>query len=77
MDSLVRDVLAGGVSTSIVSGLLNPLDVIKTRLQLHTGELGTAGRAIAAVRALAAERGVIGLWTYGGKEGHGSNRRVF
>ena len=29
--------------------------MIKTRLQLHTGELGTTGRALATARAIVAE----------------------
>ena len=65
MSELARDILAGGLSTSIVSGVLNPMDVIKTRLQLHTGEFGTAGRALASARAIVAEGGLVGLWTPG------------
>ena len=41
------------------------MDVIKTRLQLHTGEFGTAGRALASARAIVAEGGLVALWTPG------------
>jgi hypothetical protein len=60
--TLVQEFLAGGGSTAAVSGVLNPLDVVKTRRQLPRFG-GTSGVAIA--RAVAADHGLLALWTPG------------
>lgn len=60
--SFVREVLAGGGSTAIVSAILNPMDVIKTRRQLYRF------REVSAVsigKELYAEGGVMALWRPG------------
>jgi len=56
-----RDVIAGGVATTIVSACLNPIDVIKTRRQVGLQRSGSA-EALAAFRAEGAWRG---LWRPG------------
>ncbi len=59
---LVREYVAGGGSTAIVSSVLNPIDVVKTRRQL---ERHSRARAVDIARELWREGGVIGLWTPG------------
>ena len=61
-DNFVREVTAGGGSTAIVSALLNPVDVVKTRRQLF------AYREVSALdvaRQLYAEGGAVALWRPG------------
>ena len=60
--TFLLEVAAGGGSTAIVSGLLNPVDVIKTRRQLF------AYKDISAIdisRQLWAEGGLVALWRPG------------
>lgn len=57
-----REVLAGGGSTAIVSAILNPVDVIKTRRQLEAFR-STSATDIA--RAIYGEGGVVALWRPG------------
>ena len=57
-----REVLAGGGSTAVVSAILNPVDVVKTRRQLERYRLLSATQI--ATR-LYREGGVIALWRPG------------
>lgn len=57
---VLRDVIAGGGSTAFVSGVLNPVDVIKTRRQIG---LPISARA-EALRIWQSE-GLLGLWMPG------------
>eukprot|EP00927_Polykrikos_kofoidii_P057401 TRINITY_DN51527_c0_g1_i1.p1 TRINITY_DN51527_c0_g1~~TRINITY_DN51527_c0_g1_i1.p1 ORF type:complete len:299 (-),score=26.76 TRINITY_DN51527_c0_g1_i1:138-1034(-) len=57
---LPRDIVAGGGSTAIVSAILNPTDVIKTRRQIGMPRSARAE----VVRILGAE-GIRGLWLPG------------
>mmetsp|Transcript_2248 Transcript_2248/g.6423 ORF Transcript_2248/g.6423 Transcript_2248/m.6423 type:complete len:287 (-) Transcript_2248:269-1129(-) len=58
---VVRDVLAGGSSTAVVSAMLNPIDVVKTRRQV-----GVPRTAVAEVIAAWREGGLWrGLWRPG------------
>lgn len=58
---VVRDVVAGGVSTAIVSAFLNPVDVVKTRRQV-----GIPRTAIQEARVAWQQHGLWqGLWKPG------------
>eukprot|EP00971_Amphidinium_carterae_P174615 3461593-Amphidinium_carterae.1 len=56
-----KEVAAGGVSTAIVSAILNPVDVIKTRRQLAPAHV----TASMLVRQVVVVHGIPGLWTPG------------
>ena len=60
--SFSREVLAGGGSTAIVSAILNPVDVVKTRRQL---ERFRTSSAVEIARAMYREGGVLALWRPG------------
>ena len=62
MPSFAAEFAAGGGSTAIVSAVLNPVDVIKTRRQL---ERYRAHTAIQVARGLWDEGGAIALWRPG------------
>lgn len=57
-----RELIAGGGSTAIVSAVLNPVDVVKTRRQL---EAYRDARALSIAAQLYAEGGVVALWRPG------------
>ena len=57
-----REVLAGGGSTAIVSAVLNPVDVVKTRRQLERFRSTTA---IDIAKSIYREGGVVALWRPG------------
>jgi len=61
LPEVVRDVIAGGVSTAAVSAVLNPVDVVKTRRQVGIPRTASA-EALAAWREHGAWRG---LWRPG------------
>lgn len=66
MGRLGREWLSGGLANAITSGLLNPLDVIKTRLQADLSlNAARANFRSTAKLLLASEGGVIGLWRPG------------
>eukprot|EP00439_Symbiodinium_sp_Y106_P058513 s815_g8.t1 len=59
--TVVRDIVAGGVSTAAVSAVLNPIDVVKTRRQV-----GIPRTALQEVRAAYRQHGAWqGLWRPG------------
>lgn len=61
MDILL-EVLCGGISTAVVSALLNPTDVIKTRRQI----VGLKGQSpLQMARSIILSEGMVGLWTPG------------
>ena len=61
-DRFAREVIAGGGSTAIVSAMLNPVDVVKTRRQLEAFRSTTA---IEIVKSIYREGGVVALWRPG------------
>mmetsp|Transcript_82304 Transcript_82304/g.246756 ORF Transcript_82304/g.246756 Transcript_82304/m.246756 type:complete len:291 (+) Transcript_82304:3-875(+) len=60
--AFAREVCAGGGSTSIVSAVLNPVDVVKTRRQLYAYR---DMRAVAIGQQLYSEGGLSALWRPG------------
>mmetsp|Transcript_32740 Transcript_32740/g.107064 ORF Transcript_32740/g.107064 Transcript_32740/m.107064 type:complete len:236 (-) Transcript_32740:378-1085(-) len=60
--AFAREVMAGGGSTSIVSAILNPVDVIKTRRQLYEFRDKSA---VEIGRSMHAEGGAVALWRPG------------
>ena len=62
MSAFAREIVAGGGSTAIVSALLNPVDVVKTRRQL---ERFRCSSAVEIARGLYREGGVVALWRPG------------
>jgi hypothetical protein len=72
---LLREALCGGYGNAFTSALLNPMDVMKTRMQAE--RLGTAGVGGAAAvpkhsagmfssgRMLYSEGGIVGMWRPG------------
>ena len=66
MGRLGREWFCGGLANAITSGMLNPLDVIKTRLQADLSlNSARANFRSTAKLLLASEGGVIGLWRPG------------
>ena len=61
--TVALDVACGGVSTAVVSAILNPTDVIKTRRQIGSGFSGASPLDMA--RAVARADGLRGLWLPG------------
>ncbi len=60
--TVALDVACGGVSTAVVSAILNPTDVIKTRRQI----VGFSGASpLDMARAVARAEGLRGLWLPG------------
>ena len=60
--TVALDVACGGVSTAVVSAVLNPTDVIKTRRQI----VGFSGASpLDMARAVARVDGLRGLWLPG------------
>lgn len=59
-ERLAREWAAAGFANAMASGVLNPMDVIKTRLQV---EKVTTVQSI--VRAICREAGILGLWKPG------------
>lgn len=57
-----KEVIAGGGSTAIVSAVLNPVDVVKTRRQLASYSNVSA---VQIVRTLWREGGMVALWSPG------------
>ena len=64
MPTFLREVAAGGGSTAIVSALLNPVDVIKTRRQLFAYRELTA-LEVAEQLAREGRGGIVALWAPG------------
>ncbi len=60
---LPREWLCGGLANALTSGLLNPLDVAKTRLQAERKNPNSTLRSV--IKQLYREGGVIGLWRPG------------
>ena len=55
--------LAGAVAGSVASAATNPMDVIKTRIQIGLGEHGVKMNNSQVVREIIQSHGVKGLWT--------------
>jgi len=62
MPNFAAEVAAGGGSTALVSALLNPVDVVKTRRQLVRFQSHSAVRV---ARGLWSEGGLLALWRPG------------
>lgn len=62
MPNFLAEVAAGGGSTAIVSAILNPVDVVKTRRQLERHRASTAAQV---ARGLYDEGGLVALWRPG------------
>ncbi len=58
-----REWLCGGLANALTSGLLNPLDVAKTRLQAERNNPNSTLRSV--IKQLYREGGVVGLWRPG------------
>lgn len=67
--SIPLEMLTGGLSNAIASGILNPMDVCKTRMQTHTARGTTGSLSIrgfqSAFVSIYAEAGLRGLWLPG------------
>ena len=58
--SLIREWLTGGLANAFASGILNPMDVSKTRMQLQSStEKSTLTQIL---RVLYRDGGMVGLW---------------
>lgn len=69
VDEVLLQLVAGGLSCSVVSALLNPADVIKVRV-VTTNELGRSAAAgslsfSAAAREIVSQEGLLALWRRG------------
>ena len=67
-EKLLREWSAGGIANALTSGLLNPMDVAKTRLQIENANSSkslSGSSGISLVRTLVTlhrEGGIVGLW---------------
>ena len=64
MEPLI-DMACAGLANGVSTGLLNPSDVTKLRLQSAGGELLYPGGLIDVVRRICADEGAAALWTTG------------
>ena len=55
--------VAGAVAGSIASAVTNPMDVIKTRIQIELGEKGVRMKNSEVVQEIIQSHGIKGLWT--------------
>ena len=56
---------AAGIAAAVELSIMQPLDVVKTRLQLQSSQLATADRysgTVHALRRIHAAEGTAGLW---------------
>ena len=65
MPELLKEWLAAGLSNALTSALLNPFDVVKTRIQQYPKESDSSGLFRKTLRHLYIEGGVIGLYSPG------------
>eukprot|EP00966_Prymnesium_polylepis_P068547 1592312-Prymnesium_polylepis.2 len=65
--ALHREILSGSLASSFTACLFSPLEMVKTRLQVQEapGQQRLYANFVSALRTIAAEDGVRGLWTYG------------
>lgn len=62
---LLREWFVAGCANAIASSILNPIDVIKTRLQAKSSLNGPGHRIHGIISAIYTESGFIGLWKPG------------
>lgn len=62
---LILEWLSGAIANGFASGLLNPMDVCKTRMQAELVSRQSSNGLIATLRTLYRESGVTGLWKPG------------
>eukprot|EP01051_Picozoa_sp_SAG22_P008087 SAG22_NODE_597_length_8708_cov_11.511209_2_plen_342_part_00 len=70
---LLREICSGGLAAGFTASLFNPLELVKTRMQVQElmGPWPPSGRAklypnfVSGLRTIAAEDGLAALWSYG------------
>lgn len=65
MPELLKEWLAAGLSNALTSALLNPFDVVKTRIQQYPKESNSSGLFKKTLRQLYIEGGIIGIYSPG------------
>ena len=55
--------VAGAVAGSVAAAVTNPMDVIKTRIQIELGEKGVRLNNYEVAREIIQSHGIKGLWT--------------